>query len=481
MTHSHFLAEAYRVQIAQGKAYEELGPLSLEELQLLVEKGMLQGQSLYFDEKEQTWKSIQQYAQLFSKLFSKSLSSEDTYEVLFPKPDKPALKEAKALKEEELKSLYQQGILTPNSIVFDKEHKSWGPLRVYKKLYHKLNSNLGLKGLPLPAASKTLALRLAESNASPIAPVPVSGGEVFSKDKLSTASLHAKAVLPRIHDRAAQEGKMIESKATDASRPISQGLPLASIHPTALISPAAGSVGLPAASEGPAKASIYSALSQKPLSPSIQGIQGSLFQEMINLLGPYSRWFMGLSCLFLSALLYYDHKETWSLFWQNLSVDTSLLLGMQYPFVGLFLLNTLLGIRILNLFPALNQGVRFLLGLLLGGGLGYTLGLMHKAPLEGQVGGSMAFAVLGVLASMPLGRFSFGLARVSSLLVLGYLGYMYQVLGYILPLTLLSVGTISFYLGLYAYPLYTARAQHIVFLLLSVLILGQLCVLQFVF
>ena len=168
MTHSHFLAEAYRVQIAQGKAYEELGPLSLEELQLLVEKGMLQGQSLYFDEKEQTWKSIQQHAQLFSKLFSKSLSSEDTYEVLFPKPDKPALKEAKALKEEELKSLYQQGILTPNSIVFDKEHKSWGPLRVYKKLYHKLNSNLGLKGLPLPAASKTLALRLAESNASPI-------------------------------------------------------------------------------------------------------------------------------------------------------------------------------------------------------------------------------------------------------------------------------------------------------------------------
>jgi hypothetical protein len=95
--------------------------------------------------------------------------------------------------------------------------------------------------------------------------------------------------------------------------------------------------------------------------------------------------------------------------------------------VGLFLLNTLLGIRILNLFPALNQGIRFLLGLLLGGGLGYTLGLMHKAPLEGQVGGAMAFAVLGVLASMPLGRFSFGLARVSSLLVLGYLGYMYQV------------------------------------------------------
>ncbi len=481
MTHTH-PSQTYRVQIAQGKAYEELGPLSLEELQLLVDKGMLQGQSLYFDEKEQTWKNIQHHAQLFSKLFSKNLTAEDTYEVLFPKPDKPALKESKALKEEELKNLYQQGILTPNSIVFDKEHKSWGPLRVYKKLYHKLNPTLGLPGLSLPAASKTLALRLAEPNVSPIAPVPVSAGEAFSKDKLSTASLHAKVVLPRINDRSAQEGKLTAIQATPSSSPMAQGPVLDPADTVSLLPPSSGVGGLPLiASQGPVKETIYSTLSQTPRPSPLKAIQGSLFQEMLHLLGPYARWFMSLSGLLLSALLYHAHQDQWSRCWQNIIVNPSLGLGIQYPFVGLFLLNTLLVIRMLNLFQALNKGVRLLSGLFLGGGLGYVLGLMQKAPIEGQVGGAMAFAVLGALASTPPGRFSFALARVSSLLVLGYLGFIYKALGYTLPLALLSLGGISLYLGLYAYPLYTGRAQHIVFLLFSVLILGQLCVLQFLF
>lgn len=479
MQDTPFHSETYRVQIAQGKAYEELGPLSLEELQLLAEKGMLQEQSLYFDEKEQSWKSLPYNAPLFARLFSKAAALEDTYEVLFPKADKPALKEPKPLKEEELKHLYQQGVITPNSIVFDKDHKSWGPLRVYKKLYHKLSPPEPAK-LSLPAASKALALRLAGPNASPIAAIALPREEGSSKDSISTASLHAKSVLPRINERSAQPGLLATGESSSLGLHSAEAL-----APTqqASMPPLTGGGTLPLPlPQSSAKESIYSALGQKQASPSLKILQGSIFHEITSVLDPYARGFMGLSCLLLSALLYHYHKDNWNFFWQSLSLNTALSLGIQHPFMSLLFCNTCLGLRILNLFQGIAKGVlRLSLGLVLGGGLGYATGFMQATSLEGRIGGVVVFASLGALASLPPGRFSFALARVSGLIVLGYLGFIYQALGYMAPLVLLSLGSVSLYLGLYAYPFYTGKTQHIVFLLLSMLALGQLCVLQFVF
>lgn len=473
--------EAYRVQVAQGKAYEELGPLSLEELQLLVDKGMLHSQSLYFDDKEHSWKRIQQHGPLFSKLFLKAQTADDTYEVLFPKADKPALKEAKAFRETELKDLYQKGILTPNSIVFDKEHKSWGPLRVYKKLYHKLNPGIVLGSLSMPAASKTLALRLAETHESPMAATAAPSGEFSSSGNISTAALHTTPAVPRVNDRVVQLGNLVNLSTKDRQGPRAGSIQASSNAPVKLpqellpqglsskpLSPPPFNAGQQAFNTG-----------QQALPP--QALGGSMVEDIIQCLVPYARWLMGFGCLLLSFLVYHYHKEDWSAFWKAFSLDRALSLCIQYPFLSLLLLHTVLGVRVLDVFQGLARVWRLLLGVALGGGLGYAIGLVQEASSQRSLWSATVFALVGVLASLSPGRFSFGLLRVSTLMILGYLGFVYKVLGYMAPLALLIIGSMGLYLGVYAYPIYKGRAKHILCLVFGVLILGHLCILQCLF
>jgi hypothetical protein len=475
---------SYRIQIVQGKTYEELGPLLLEELMLLVDKDMLHGNSLYFDEKEHTWKTIDKHPELFHKLFPLNSSQDEVYEVLFAKVDKPVLKEAKTLTTEELKAFYAQGVITPNSIVFDKEHKTWVPLRSYKKLFHALNPELekASAGIALPAASKTLAGRFAEPSglASTKASGPISEqASSASQESLPTAHLHAKNILPRIHERSAQKGISVVSNADKLKEASVLAIPEA----VPLTKPEVSKVFDPTLSQAYTApvTDLYTTLGQKPLGPSLKKAQGSILQQVLLFIGQYSKWLMGLSGICLSILVYQYHQKDCQGFFEGVSLESLLQFVLQYPFVPILAIYFLLSFQILAPLQNLARGLRLSIGFIGGAGLGYYAAYMREASwlLQGEV--SLAFAVLGMLGMASPRSFSFGLVRVLSLVIGGYLGFIYKTLGYTSLWLALSLGVISLHLGLYPYTVYTGRLKHVVFLIFSTFVLAQLCILQFIF
>ncbi len=480
---------SYRVQIVQGKTYEELGPLSLEELMLLVNKDMLHGNSLYFDEKENTWKTIDKHPELFHKLFPINSAQDEVYEVLFPKVDKPVLKEAKALKAEELKAFYAQGVITPNSIVFDKEHKTWVPLRSYKKLFHKLNPELesASVGIALPAASKTLAGRFAEPSGVPStnASAPISEqASSASQESLPTAHLHAKNVLPRIHERSAQKGIFAVSSASDTdtlqeasvrATHKTEAMPLPQAEAPRVFDPT-----LSHAYTAPG-VDLYSTLGQKPLGSSLKKAQGSILQQVLLFIGQYSKWLMGFSGICLSILVYQYHQKDCQGFFEGVSLESLLQFVLQYPFVPILGVYFILSFQVLSPLQGLARALRLSMGFIGGACLGYYAAYMKEASLLVQGGVSLAFAVIGMLGMASPNSFSFGLVRVLSLVLGGYLGFIYKTLGHTSLLIALSLGVLSLYLGFYPHTVYTGRLKHVVFLIFSTFVLAQLCILQFIF
>lgn len=478
---------SYRIQIVQGKTYEELGPLSLEELMLLVDKDMLHGNSLYFDEKEHTWKAISQYPELFHKLFPVHSSQDEVYEVLFAKVDKPVLKEAKTLTTEELKAFYAQGVITPNSIVFDKEHKTWVPLRSYKKLFHTLNPELesASAGIALPAASKTLAGRFAEPSglASTKASGPIAEqASSASQESLPTAHLHAKNVLPRIHERSAQKGIFAASSASNTDKlqeasafAVPEAVPLTKPEVPRVFDP---TLSHPHTAPG---VDLYSTLGQKPLGSSLKTAQGSILQQVLLFIGQYSKWLMGLSGICLSILVYQYHQKDCQGFFEGVGLGSLLQFVLQYPFVPILAIYCLLSFQILAPLQGLARGLRLSIGFIAGAGLGYYAAYMREASWLVQGGVSLAFAVLGMLGMASPRSFSFGLVRVLSLVIGGYLGFIYKTLGHTSLWLALSLGVISLYLGCYPHTVYTGRLKHVVFLIFSTFVLAQLCILQFIF
>lgn len=460
---------SYRVQIAQGKTYEELGPLSLEELMLLVQKDMLRSTSLCFDDKDNTWKAIDQHPELFQKLFPTSSSQDELYEVLFAKADKPVLKEAKALKEEEIKVFYDQGVLTPNSIVFDKDNKTWVPLRSYKKLFYKLNPQLAIAApIALPAASKTLAGRLATPTGAPTGP-DVLQGSTASKEVLPTTPLHTKNTLPRIHERSAHSG-MVVSPADLQPAPITGLLPSNSLAPAASYSAVTQAAD-----------NLYATLGQKPISPQLKNAQGSMLQHVLAYLERYSKWLMGLSGLCLCVLVYQYHHEDCKAIVEGLSLSSYQSYLLQYPFVPVLGLYFLLSLQMLGLLQKLPGAFRLGIGFIGGGCLGYYASFLREAPLLWQAGIALGGAVFGLLCMATPRAFTFAVARALSLVLGGYLVYIYKTLGHTSLWIGIILGVMSLYLGTYAYPMYVGRLKQVVFLMLSTFVLLQLCILQYLF
>lgn len=127
----------YRLQIRQGSSFEELGPLNMEELQVLAQKGILNSESLYFHEQSNTWQPISSNLSLNQSLFSKS---SPLYELLIDNSEKPTLKTPQKLTFETIQDLFKAGKIKPETLILNKHSKNWTPLNQYPEVFNKLNS-----------------------------------------------------------------------------------------------------------------------------------------------------------------------------------------------------------------------------------------------------------------------------------------------------------------------------------------------------
>jgi hypothetical protein len=159
--------KTYYVQVTHGQTLEELGPLTLEELEHLAKIHILTLRSLLLDEDRNTWVPLQDHAPLAKHLFGVQGPHDVPVDVLLADPQKPAVKKPCTLTLGQMAQQYRDKHISDETWVLDPQLNSWVPLKTSPTLYAKLQE--ALRSPPPPAAA---ARQAPAPSSAELAPVP---------------------------------------------------------------------------------------------------------------------------------------------------------------------------------------------------------------------------------------------------------------------------------------------------------------------